>query len=98
MNNKYFEDHHVHMTLISIIIVIWVYPMTIAPMGPTSNGGLLGLIFLSFSVGLSWWAFTINIKQNFFRRIIQLPLVAVTSFLTIQDLYRQYISGWWLGF
>jgi hypothetical protein len=85
-------------TLAAVAIAGVFYPMTIAPTGAAANGGFLGLTFLLLASALSWWAFARNSKAPWIRRLIQLPVTAMVSFMTIHDAYCQHVGGWWRGF
>lgn len=85
-------------TIGAIVLVLIVYPMTIAPVGTLSNGGALGLLTLAIALVLSWRAFLFNRAQRLLRLLVQLPLSAITSYLAIADAYNQYSSGQLLWF
>ena len=85
-------------SIVAAVLVLIVYPMTIAPIGTLSNGGALGLLTLAIAVVLSWRAFLCNRAKRWLRLWVQLPLSAITSYLVIADGLKQYFSGQLLWF
>ena len=85
-------------TAAAVGIAFLFYPLTIAPIGPASNGGALGLGSLVIALLLAWRAFALNMKSPWVRRLVHLPLAAVVTFMVIHDAYAQFVSGRWLWF
>ncbi len=85
-------------TVAAAVIAFLFYPMTVAPLGGASNGGALGLTALTISLVLSWRAFALNRVSPWLRRLIQLPIAALVTYLAIADALTQYRSGSWLWF
>lgn len=77
-------------------IAFLFYPMTIAPTGNLSNGGVLGFGSLVVASVLAWRAFTLS-KSPWLRRLVQLPLTALISYMAIKDALCQCCSHWWWG-
>jgi hypothetical protein len=98
MNEEITQSRHLGATAGALAIALVFYPMTIAPTGAAFNGGILGLGSLIIASGLSWWAFAINTGSPWVRRLIQLPVTVLVTFMTIHDAYCQCVAGWWLGF
>lgn len=92
------SSSHLVATVAAVAIAVVFYPMTIAPKGATANGGFLGLTSLVLASTLSWRAFALNSKSPWIRRLIQLPVTALVSFMAIHDAYCQHVGGWWWGF
>ena len=90
------KSNHLAATIAAIVILLIFYPMTIAPVGPYSNGGLLGLGSLLIASGLSWSAFTRNRRARWIRRLIQLPVTAFATVVTIHDGICQCLAEGWL--
>ena len=91
------SSRHIFSTVASVAIAIVFYPMTIAPTGATANGGILGLTSLVIASAFSWWAFALNTESPWIRRLIQLPITALITFMAVHDAYCQYVGGWWWG-
>ena len=98
MRNKSESSRHLSATVAAIGIAMVFYPMTIAGIGSASNGGILGFGSLVIASGLSWWAFALNRKSPWLRRLLQLPITALVTFMAIHDAYGQSVAGWWWGF
>ena len=79
-------------------IALLFYPMTIAGIGSASNGGVIGLGSLVIASALSWRAFSLNKTDRWVRRLVQLPVTALVTFMAIHDAYCQCVAGWWWGF
>lgn len=79
-------------------IAFLFYPMTIAPIGTASNGGVLGFGSLVVASFFAWRAFALNMRSPWLRRLLHLPLAALLSFMAIHDAFAQCVAGWWLGF
>jgi len=93
MNDDISQSKHLGITAGSIAIALLFYPMTITPIGAASNGGILGLSSLVIASALSWRAFALNRISPRMRRLIQLPVTALVTFMAIHDAYCQYVSG-----
>lgn len=82
---------------------IWAflfYPLTLAPLGPSTNGGALGLLSIFLALGFSWAAFSLNRSHPVVRMAIQLPVTACITFGAIYEAVTQYMLGpelwfWW---
>jgi hypothetical protein len=98
MNDEITGSRYLAFTVGALGIVFLLYPATVAGIGPASNGGILGLGFLVIASSLSWWAFSHNRVDPWMRRIVQLPVTAVVTFLAMRDAFCQSIAGWWWGF
>lgn len=94
MRDKGTSSRHLASMVTAIAIVLLFYPTTIAPIGALSNGGLKGFSSLVIASGFSWWAFLCNRKSPWIRRLIQLPVTALITFMAISDACRQCLSGW----
>lgn len=97
MNEEIISSRHLGATAVAVAITVVFYPMTIAPIGAASNGGVIGFTSLVVASGLSWWAFALNKGSPWVRRLIQLPVTALVTYMAIQDAYAQCVAGGWLG-
>ena len=79
-------------------VFVAFYPATVAPTGFFSNGGLLGLASLLCASALAWTSFAINTDSHWIRRLVQLPITALVTFMVIWDAMCQVVTGWWWGF
>lgn len=70
--------------------------VTIAAAGGASNGGARGLGMLAFGSFLAWRAFSLIRRSPWLRRLLQLPLTAIVTFMAIHDAFAQCLSGKWL--
>ncbi|MCK5851382.1 MAG: hypothetical protein KAH23_10745, partial [Kiritimatiellae bacterium] len=98
MNEEITQSRHLGATAGALAIALVFYPMTIAGIGDASNGGVLGFGSLVIASGLSWWAFALNTSSPWVRRLIQLPITTLVTFMAIHDAYCQCVAGWWWGF
>lgn len=73
------------------VIITFLYPLTLAPIGIYSNGGILGLGALIAASYFAWKGFALNRKSTVFRVLIQLPVTALVSFVLISDAYAQFV-------
>jgi hypothetical protein len=74
--------------------------MTVAPVGPSSNGGVLGLLSILLALSLTWLAFGLNRSHPRVRMALQLPITAFITFGEIRECVTQYMLGpehwfWW---
>jgi hypothetical protein len=81
-------------TAVAVGLVVIFYPMTIAPIGWASNGGLLGLGSLTVASHFSWRAFVLNCRSPWLRRLLQAPLAASITYLAIREAFVQSLVGW----
>lgn len=82
---------HLGETVAAVFITTFLYPMTLAPMGIYSNGGILGLGALIAASCFAWKGFALNRKSTAFRVLIQLPVTALVTFVLISDAYAQFV-------
>ncbi len=86
------------LTFVSLTILLVFYPMTVAPMGPLSNGGILGFTLLMVAGFCSWTA-CIRCRGNpNLRWYVLLPIAALITWFAAWDGLAQQHSGWHLGF
>jgi hypothetical protein len=90
MNEEMTQSRHFRATAGALAIALIFYPMTIAPTGAASNGGMLGLSSLVIASVLSWWAFALNRTSPWVRRLVQLPVTVLVTFMAIHDAYCQF--------
>lgn len=86
------------LTVISLGILLVFYPMTIAPTGPLSNGGILGLGSLILAATFAWAAFIRQRSMSLLRWLVNMPIAAMVTWTAIWDGLAQYHSGFWRGF
>ena len=86
------------LTTVSLVILLVFYPMTIAPIGTYSNGGILGLSSLLVAAFCSWAAFIRGRERPVVRWILLLPIAIVVTWAAVWDGVAQHHSGWWRGF
>jgi hypothetical protein len=98
MDGEVRQSRHLGATVGALAIALAFYPLTIAPIGPASNGGILGFGSLVIASFLSWWAFARNTSAPWIRRLFQLPVTVLVTFMAIHDAYCQCVAGWWWGF
>ncbi len=79
-------------------IAFLFYPTTIAAIGIYSNGGVLGFGSLVIASLFAWRALVLNMRSSWLRRLLQLPLAALVTFMAILDAYAQSVTRWWWGF
>jgi predicted membrane-bound spermidine synthase len=87
------ENSWSSLSYLAAIFAFLLYPLSVAPMGPYSNGGALGLIFIFLALGATWTAFALNRSNPKTRMAIQLPLTALITFLAIREAVTQYQLG-----
>ena len=80
-------------TVAAVLLAVVLHPMSIAPTGVSSNGGLIGICSLLAATFFSWRAFCLNRRLSWLRRVLQLPLAAILSYLTIREALVQIVSG-----
>ena len=85
------------LTITSLVILLVLYPMSIAPIGKFSNGGALGISFLLVAATLAWVAFVRSRLHPPHRWLVHLLVAAVVTLTAAWDCFAQYRSGWWLG-
>jgi hypothetical protein len=66
------------LVAVSLVILVF-YPMTIAPTGPLSNGGILGFSALLVAMACSWTAFVRGRQRAVFRWLVLLPIAALIT-------------------
>lgn len=81
------------LTLVSLVLLLVVYPCTVAPTGSYSNGGILGLVFLVLGMLCSWMAFMLGRPIPLFRWLVLLPIASIVTWSTVVDVLAQYHSG-----
>jgi len=86
------------LTVMSLGILLVFYPMTIAPIGPLSNGGILGFTSLVVAATFAWVAFIRQRSKVLLRWLENLPIAVVVTWAAMRDGLAQCRSGWWLGF
>lgn len=86
------------LTVASLGILLVFYPMTIAPIGPLSNGGVLGFSSLVLAATFAWIAFVRQRSKVLLRWLVNMPIAAVATWTAMWDCFAQCRSGWWLGF
>ena len=95
-------ETHVEMSLrlgdtaAAVTLAFLFYPMTIAPIGVASNGGVLGLGSLIVASFCAWRALALNLRSAWLRRLLHIPLAAFITYMAIQDAFVQLV-WWWLG-
>ncbi len=92
------ESTFLGSTIAAMVILLFFYPMSLAPTGPLTNGGALGLGFLVIASALAWRAFLLNRRNPWLRRIVQLPLTGVATYLAIAEAVVQCYAGHCLWF
>ena len=85
-------------TFVAVEIAVFMYPATVAAMGPASNGGILGLGLLVIAAGFAWGGFLQNAPKRIDRWILQLPIAAGITYVAVGDVVAQMHHGWWRGF
>ncbi len=80
-------------TVAAVLLAFLFYPMSIAPTGVFSNGGLIGICSLVAAAFFSWRAFLLNRRSSWLRRLLQLPLAALLTYLAIREAFVQFLSG-----
>ena len=80
-------------TVAAVLLALVLYPMSIAPTGVSSNGGLIGICSLVAAAFFSWRAFHLNRRSSWLRRLLQLPLAAILTYLAIREAFVQIVSG-----
>jgi hypothetical protein len=68
------QESFLGLSVAAAIIAFGFYPMTLAPIGPLTNGGALGLTSISLALLLAWSAFMLNCTHRLTRIVIQLPM------------------------
>lgn len=82
-------------TGVAFMIYFILYPTTVAPVGPWSNGGGLGLACLLTALLLSWRAFHLNTTSPWMRKFFQLPVTAVITFQFLHDVVLISFISWY---
>ena len=78
-------------TFAAAFLTLVVYPATVVAIGSGSNGGLPGLAVLGLAAVLAWRAFGKNHERPWLRRLVQLPLAALTSYSLIAEATFQWL-------
>ena len=73
-----------------VVLAFLFYPMTLAPLGNDTNGGTLGLGSLVVASALAWRAFLFNTINPWLRRLVQIPLTAIVTYMVIAEVVVQY--------
>lgn len=82
----------------SLVILLVFYPMTVAAIGPLSNGGVIGFSSLLVA-GLCAWTAFIRCRSNLVLRWLAfLPIALLVTWFAAKDGLAQHYSGWWRGF
>jgi hypothetical protein len=79
--------------MLATIAAFVLYPMSLAPAGPATNGGLIGIVSILCAVLFSWLAFALNTSHPRLRIAVQLPLTALITYLAINEAVTQYLLG-----
>jgi hypothetical protein len=98
MNTKTKNPEVSILTGVSIFILLFFYPSTIAAIGPLSNGGILGFSSLLIAAVCSWTAFIRSRSKPLLRWLVYLPIAAIVTWAAAWDGLAQYQLGWWRGF
>ena len=75
------ENSWISLSYLSGISAFLLYPSFLAPIGPNTNGGALGLLAILLATGFTWIAFALNRSRPKPRVAIQLPMTALITFL-----------------
>ncbi len=78
---------------VSIFILVVFYPMTIAAVGPLSNGGFLGFSSLLIAAPCSWTAFVRSRPEPLLQWLVCLPIATVVTRSAAWDGLAQYQLG-----
>jgi hypothetical protein len=81
-------------TALAVGIAVLFYPLTIAPTGVGSNGGVLGFSSLVAASFFAWRALALNEGSPWLRRLLQVPLAAGVTYLAIREAFVRCIVGW----
>ena len=81
----------------SIAIFLVFYPMTVAPTGALSNGGVIGFSSLVIAAFLAWVAFVRERARPLNRWLIHMPIAALVTYFAVSDGLAQLISKSRLG-
>ncbi len=79
---------------LTALFLLCVHSMLVAPMGPYSNSGPLGLGLVLVACWFAWRAFTLNKQFALLRRFGQLPLVIFVTYSAIRDAFAQFVLPW----
>src|SRR5262245_23946655 len=88
------------LTGVAATLAFVFYPMTLAPLGPWTNGGVLGIGSLLLATIAAWSGFGLNKSRPVARIAVQLPITALITFMAIREAVIQYQigPGRWLWF
>jgi len=89
------ENSWVSLSQLAAIFAFLLYPASLAPLGPDTNGGALGLFFIVAASVTTWTAFATNRSNPKARMLVQVPLTALITFLAIKEAVTQYQLGLW---
>ena len=78
------------LSLVSLLIILVFYPMTIAPAGPLANGGILGFGSLVVATICSWTAFIRSRSVPLFHWLLHLPIAVAATWIAVWDGLAQY--------
>jgi hypothetical protein len=84
---------HLGGTVGALTIAFVFYPVTVAGIGTFSNGGVLGLSSLVIASVLAWRSFALNKEFHWIRRLFQLPVTAIVTFMASWDAFCQSMVG-----
>jgi predicted membrane-bound spermidine synthase len=87
------ENSWISLSYLGAIFAFLLYPLFLAPLGPATNGGALGLIVILLAAGFTWTAFALNRSHPKARMAIQLPMTALITFMAIKEAVTQYQLG-----
>lgn len=76
-------------TVVAVELAFCFYPLTLMSLGNDTNGGWLGLASLLLATIVAWRAFICNRINPWLRRLVQMPLTSVVTYMLIREVVVQ---------